>query len=122
MILMSQLFKTVKMESLFFHRKAKLTLPGLTIINNTSQEAANEFQDQTKGLDSMDQYPNTQNQKEGICAEGLKEVVLFQSWLAQTMSRRSPKIEARILGCFAECCGTFRNIRCYSLVRYVGVI
>ena len=46
--------KTVRVDFLFFYWKGKLVLPGLTMINNTSQEAANEFQDQTKGLDSMD--------------------------------------------------------------------
>lgn len=49
-------YKTVKVESLFvcFYWKARLVLPGLTVMYNMPQEAANEFQDQTKGLDSMD--------------------------------------------------------------------
>lgn len=44
--------KTVIGELLcfFFYRKAKLLLPRLTMTNK-SQEAANEFQDQTKGPD-----------------------------------------------------------------------
>ena len=35
--------------------------------HNNSQEAANEFQDQTQRLDKIDSHFNTQNQEDSLC-------------------------------------------------------